>query len=198
MPTPQEILRGLQELANGWRALAVFWHAYFGALLLGFAWGVRPERRLLGILLALPLLSVSILAWTIGNPFNGTVFALAALALATVSLTLPAGPVPMGPLWTVNLGALLFAFGWVYPHFLETSSPLAYLYAAPTGLVPCPTLSIVVGMSLLVDGLGSKAWCLVLAASGIFYGIFGAFRLGVTIDVVLIAGAGALSLVPFL
>jgi hypothetical protein len=41
----------------------------------------------------------------------------------------------------------------------------------------------------MVGGLNSRAWSLGLAAIGIFYGIFGVLRLGVTIDVVLLLGA---------
>jgi hypothetical protein len=87
------------------------------------------------------------------------------------------------------VGALLFAFGWVYPHFLNTSSFLPYLYSAPTGLIPCPTLSIVIGLALILGGLGARTWSLVLGVTGIFYGIFGSAWLGVLIDWVLLLGA---------
>jgi hypothetical protein len=86
-------------------------------------------------------------------------------------------------------GLVLFTFGWLYPHFLETNSLVPYLYAAPTGLVPCPTLSIIIGSTLVVDGLSSRAWCITLGAAGIFYGVFGVLRLGVTIDGLLMLGA---------
>ena len=89
-------------------------------------------------------------------------------------------------------GAALLIFGWVYPHFLETSSPLTYLYAAPTGLIPCPTLSITIGFALILGGLDSRLWSWVLGAFGLFYGAFGALRLGVTIDLVLLLGSIAL------
>jgi hypothetical protein len=189
MPTPQQILRGLEELANGWRPLAVFWHAYFGALLMSLCLGARPDRRLAGVLLSLPLLSVSALAWMSANPFNGTLFALTGIASIAMAVKLPEGRVGLGPRWALIAGCLLSAFGWVYPHFLETSPFLTYLYAAPTGLVPCPTLSIVIGVSLILNALGSRLWCFVLGLTGVFYGIFGAVRLGVAIDVFLLAGA---------
>ena len=83
----------------------------------------------------------------------------------------------------------MFAFGWVYPHFLDTSTSLTYLYAAPTGLIPCPTLSIVIGVGLIVGGLGSRAWSIFLGALGDFYSIFGAVRLGVVLDWVLLFGS---------
>ena len=153
----------------------------------------------MGILLSLPLISVCVLAWLSGNPFNGALFAVAAIALIVLAARLSSEPIHWAPAWLVGAGIIMFAFGWLYPHFLNTTSFLPYLYAAPTGLVPCPTLSIVIGMALMLDGLESRWWALVLAAMGVFYGIFGAVRLGVTIDFVLLAGAlllGVIALMP--
>jgi len=57
------------------------------------------------------------------------------------------------------------------------------------GSRPCPTLSIVIGLALVLGGLGSRAWSVVVGATGIFYGIFGAAHLGVRLDWVLLLGA---------
>jgi hypothetical protein len=80
-------------------------------------------------------------------------------------------------------------FGLVYPHFLGAASFLTYLYAAPVGIVPCPTLSVLVGFSIILGSMGSRSWGLLLGAAGIFYGAFGALRLGVTFDWALFLGA---------
>jgi hypothetical protein len=189
MPTSEQILSGLHTIANQWQMLAVIWHLYFAVLAIGLVGGVRPSKHLGGILLGLPLLSVSVLAWTASNPFNGTLLAGAGVALIAVALKGPDEPVRIAPPWVVSAGVLLFLFGWVYPHFLDTSSFVPYFYAAPTGLVPCPTLSIVIGLSLVVGGLDSRAWSIILGATGIFYGLFGALRLGVAMDLVLLLGA---------
>jgi hypothetical protein len=71
------------------------------------------------------------------------------------------------------------------------------VYAAPVGLVPCPTLSIVIGFTLLVGGFNSRKWMLILAIVGLFYGIIGYFRLGVKLDIGLIVGALTVALVSF-
>jgi hypothetical protein len=189
MPAPEQILNGLSSIANQWWLLAVAWHVYFVVLGSGLLFGVRSSKRVAGLLLALPLLSVSLLAWTAANPFNGALLAIAAIVLIVVAFRIPAEPIRIAPVWAVSAGIIMFAFGWVYPHFLDTFPLAAYLYAAPTGLVPCPTLSIVIGLALIVGGLDSRAWMSVLAVTGIFYGIFGALRLGVTIDYVLLIGA---------
>ncbi|MCC6455938.1 MAG: hypothetical protein IT328_13380 [Caldilineaceae bacterium] len=175
--------------------LALIWHLYFGLLAVALILGQRPSKRLGGILLGLPLLSVSALAWMSANPFNGAVFAVVGVILIAVAAKLPDEPVRIAPTWALSAGVLMFLFGWLYPHFLDTSSFLPYLYAAPTGLVPCPTLSILIGLSLMVGGFDSRSWSLVLSATGIFYGLFGAVRLGVTIDWVLLLGALLLILV---
>ena len=198
MPSSDEILNSLSTIANQWQLLAIVWHIYFGVLAAGLVFGLRPSRRTGGVLLALPLLSVSVLAWMSANPFNGTMFAIAAVALIVIALRQPDAQLRIAPTWAVVAGALMYLFGWVYPHFLDTVSFVPYLYGAPVGLVPCPTLSIVIGLSLVVAGLNSRAWSVVLGAMGVFYGVFGAFRLGVTIDVVLLLGALLLLTLAFL
>jgi hypothetical protein len=193
MPTPGAILLGLHTIANQWLALAVVWHALFGALLLSLIAGWRPSNRLLAVLLIAPLASVSALAWTSGNPFNGAVFAALALGLLGLRRRLSDSPVETSAAGAYVLGVLLVGFAWVYPHFLETSQWTTYAYAAPLGLIPCPTLSAVLGTTLLLRFLGSRPWSLALGAAGLFYGLIGVFILGVTIDIVLLLGAVTLA-----
>lgn len=197
MPTPEQILSSLHTIANQWQLIAIFWHIYFAVIAVGLLIGIHPAKRIAGILFALPLLSVSVLAWASANPFNGIVFAVVGVALMGIALRLPDERISIAPGWAVGAGVLMFLFGWIYPHFLDTSAFLPYFYAAPTGLVPCPTLSIVIGLSLVVAGLDSRLWALLLGISGLFYGLFGALRLGVIIDLVLLFGALLTFLVIF-
>jgi hypothetical protein len=195
MPTPEQIAESLRQVANDWRFLAIFWHCYFGTLALALLFEYRPSRRTMGVLLALPLLSVSILAWITRNPFNGSVFGLSAISLIVISQRLTSRPVQIGPRWQVVAGACLLVLGWSYPHFLGTAEGFRYLYAAPTGLLPCPTLSIVIGAALILEGLESRSWCLLTGLTGMAYGLFGAVRLGVGIDWILVAGSLTMLLV---
>ena len=89
-------------------------------------------------------------------------------------------------------GVLLVAFGWTYPHFLKAESWTAYVYATPFGLLPCPTLSTAIGVTLVFGVLRSAPWSTVLAVAGITYGAIGVFSLGVTLDYGLLAGATVL------
>lgn len=189
MPSSADILGGLATTANDWRGVAIVWHVFLGTLLLSLVSGWRPSRRLAGLLLATPAASVSALSWASGNPFNGTAFTALSLVLAAIAIGLPVRPARLGARPLLVPGILLVGFGWAYPHFLQTNGWTSYLYAAPLGLLPCPTLSSIIGVSLIVDLLGSRLWGLVLTAVGVAYGLIGAFQLGVGIDLVLLAGA---------
>src|ERR1041385_7485151 len=188
IPNPDEIRSGLAEIANNWRVLAVFWHAYFAMLAGMFFVPRRLSRRTFGVLLSVPLASVSALAWVVGNFFNGADFAIACLSLVAIAVRLPKSQIELMP-WGAVPGTLMFAFGWVYPHFLTTASYSTYLYFAPTGLLPCPTLSIVVGLALATSGLRSIAWSMVAGSTALFYGVYGAAVLSVALDWTLVVGA---------
>ncbi|HET8687621.1 MAG TPA: hypothetical protein VFM18_13295, partial [Methanosarcina sp.] len=79
-------------------------------------------------------------------------------------------------------------FGLDYPHFMD-SSFIAYLYASPLGLIPCPTLSLLVGFALIFNGFGSRSVTLICVIYGLFYGLFGVLKLGVYVDLMLIFGS---------
>lgn len=188
MPSPDEILESLRLTSNNWRLLSLLWHGYFAFLVVPIVIGRRATKPMVGVLLTLPILSVSILAWISTNPFNGTVFAVLAIALLVIAMRLPPGNVKVAPYPVAVPGVLMIGFGWVYPHFIDNATPVEYLYAAPTGLIPCPTLAIVIGVTLLLGGLESRPWCLLLAVAGFFYSIYGAGWLGVRIDWILLLG----------
>ena len=189
MPASEQILMSLKNISDSWGMLAIIWHAYFAAIALALIFGIRPPKRLAGFLLVPPLVSVSVLAWIAGNPFNGTVFAALAVLLLLLAYGLGCERTRIAPAGFFFPGLALFAFGWAYPHFLDSASLLPYLYRAPTGLIPCPTLSIVIGVALVLDGLGSRRLCLALGSVGLFFGVFGVARLGVAVDWTLLLGA---------
>jgi hypothetical protein len=180
------ILAGLTTIAQEWQPLAVAWHAGAAGLIVMLWRGV--DRRSIAALLALMAFSVATLAAWAGNPFNAAVFAATGtfmIVLAATRVSGPRGRVSNGHLVA---GAIMCAFGWVYPHFL-TGSPWQYAYAAPLGLIPCPTLAFIIGVSLLTNGFGSRAWGALFVGLGLLYGLIGVFALDVTIDWMLIIGA---------
>ena len=90
-------------------------------------------------------------------------------------------------------GALLVLYGSAYPHFLLGESWNTYLYAAPFGLLPCPTLSVAIGVTLMLGMFRSTLWSNTLVAAGVAYGAIGVVRLGVVLDYGLLAGAALLA-----
>jgi len=192
MPTPAEILKTLAAIADEQVVLAMIWHALIVVTIIGIVLGWRPTKKAGAAALAIPLLSVSILAWAYRNPFNGLVFSLFALAFVGIGLRRPSETVDPAPGWASVAGAVLIIFGWVYPHFLGAGSWIRYFYEAPVGLIPCPTLSVAIGFALPANGFSSRGYSVTMGILGLFYALFGAFRLGVRIDFVL--GLGAVSL----
>jgi hypothetical protein len=197
MPSPSEILAGATRIANEALAWAIVWHVAVGTLLTLAVRGWRPSRRTIALLISAPLASASTFAWIEHNPFNGSVLAAVALILVSGVARIPRAALDPGRRWEHAFGALLIAFAWLYPHFLPERSPLVYLYAAPMGVIPCPSLSLAIGASLLTHHPGGRRQTYALACAGGLYGLLGVFYLGVWIDVLLLAGAVAL-VVPVL
>lgn len=194
MPTPDEILNGLAYASNNFSFLAWLWHLIFLALIIILIINRRPSRRLAAMILALPLISVGLVAFFSGNPFNAIVFLMGSLIFMVIGYRLPADQLKIKPNLAAVGGVMMIIYGWVYPHFVEVDSIFQYIYAAPVGLVPCPTLSIVIGFTLLFGGFSSRKWMLVLAVLGLFYGIVGVSRLQVRLDLGLLVGALFLAL----
>ena len=169
--------------------LAIVWHMGLGGGVVALAAGWRPSNRVVAYLLVTPLVSVSAVAWAGGNPFNGAMFALLAAWLVAIASRISSYPVHMArPLLFVP-AAMLVVFGWTYPHFLERNPWTANLYAAPMGLLPCPTLATVIGATVMLSLLDSTRWTVTLAIAGLLYGAIGVLGLEVNLDYGLLVGA---------
>jgi hypothetical protein len=192
MPSASDILDGLSDIANRATGIAVAWHIVIAMALAALAGGWRPSRCTARLLTGSPLVSVAAVSFAFGNLFNGWVFSAGALALTALAMNGDLRPISRESASTYRIGVAAIAFGWLYPHFLERHVA-AYLYASAVGLIPCPTLAVATGFALLGNGLGSRLWSLTLAAVGLLYGLFGVLRLGVFLDIGLVAGAVALA-----
>jgi hypothetical protein len=193
MPSPGTVVADLTTIANDWRWLATTWHVLLGVSIVLFLAGWRPSVRPLGILLAAPLVSVSLTAWLSGNPFNGTVFAILTAVLVAIAVHVRNTPVRVASLARVAPGLAVVAFGATYPHFVRAESWLTYLHASPFGILPCPTLSVLIGSTLIFSNLGSTSWSTPLAVTGLLYGVIGVFRLGVVLDLALLLASAILA-----
>jgi hypothetical protein len=193
MPPPEVILDGLTTIANDWRWLAIAWHVFAAALLLQFLAGWRPSVRMVTALLIAPIASVSLVSGFSHMAFNAAAFA--ALCAALIASVRRFGGEPVKPAGSVRiaLSTACLLLGWAYPHFVVAQSWVTYIYAAPVGLVPCPTLLVVIGITLTLPGLGSRFWAIALTAAGLAYGLIGVFRLGVMLDWGLILASATLA-----
>jgi hypothetical protein len=189
MPTPEEILNGLAGIANDYTIVAIIWHLVLLLFIILLFIGKRPQKKYTGIFLTLPFISVGIIALLAGNPFNAVVFLVLSFILLLYALKLPAENIELKLNLSGIFGIIMVAFAWVYPHFFEYESLIKYLYASPIGLIPCPTLILVIGFTLLFQGIGSRRWILVLTLIGLYYGITGLISLKVWIDAGLVLGA---------
>lgn len=192
MPKPQDILNGLQTIVSDYSIFAIIWHALFYLLVIALIFKWQPSNKFLGALICLPLLSVAVFAWLTGNPFNGILFVIAGILILVFGLKASENPVGLSQIPFMAIGIIMIVFGLVYPHFLKPDSVFEYLYASPAGLIPCPTLSVLIGFALLLNGFGSQSVSLTLIVMGLFYGLFGVFRLAVYLDSFLLFGTIAL------
>jgi hypothetical protein len=198
MPTPEEILNGLALAANKFIWISIAWHIIAFAFIILLVSGRKFNTKRIMAGLAIFLLSVGYIAVLVSSPFNAIMFALAALIFGIITLRFK--PVPVGLKWDMIsvLGLFMLVFGFIYPHFLDAKMWVNYLYSSPMGLIPCPTLSAFIGVTLILHGFNSKKWMITSALFGLFYGIFGVLRLKVYLDLALIAGAMFLLVYAFI
>ena len=192
MPKTEEILFGLQKIVNNYSTIAIIWHIIFYALIAALIFRWLPTNSLFGLLICVPILSVAILAFLSGNPFNGILFSILTVLIIIFGLRATIQPVQTSQIIFKVIGILMIVFGLVYPHFINPDSLLKYLYASPVGLIPCPTLSILIGFLLLYNGFDSQSLTLTVIVFGLFYGIFGVLKLAVYLDIFLVFGTIAL------
>lgn len=197
MPNSAEILNGLIIAANKFIWIGIAWHIILFAFMVRLFTLKPMNTKVIASGMSVFLLSVGIISVLIHNPFNAIIFALAALIFGIYTLQFKAVPVRLEWKPATIAGLLLVIFGFIYPHFLEAKSWINYLYASPMGLIPCPTLSVFIGLTLMLRGFKSRRWMLTAACFGLFYGIVGVLRLNVYLDVVLIAGALVLLVYAF-
>jgi hypothetical protein len=189
MPHASDIVAGLTAVANDNLGTALVWHVLLGGAAASIVMGWRPSQRTVFVLLSGLPVSVSGFAFQYGNPFNGIVFALLTGLLLLNGIRTDAVVLKRQSRVAMAIGSGLLAYGWVYPHFLQSQPIFTYAFAAPTGLIPCPTLAILTGVTVLLRSGLTCNWSIVLGMAGLFYGAFGVVRLGVWLDVGLLGGA---------
>lgn len=138
------------------------------------------------------LLSVTIKAGIYGNLFHAITFGAMAI-VAEVVLVKDKSPLYVPKLNISTVVSLLFILlGLWYPEFVKASA-LECLVVSPVGAIPCPTLITALGMLNLYSSSVSRSQLIVIASFGFVYGFIGTFKLGISLDLILI-GAVLLSI----
>ncbi len=187
-PTSSEILQSLERISNDLLLLSVLYHLLIFGFTIALFNGWRPSNKVFGSVLALPLLSVSVISLWYENPFNGLMLLASFTLLVLFLIQTETKKIELSKRWLLVPAIIMLIFGWMYPHFVH-HTVYTYFVAAPIGLIPCPTLSLIIGFSLLFNGLDSKKWSFPLSLIGLFYGILGVFVLDVLIDAFLMGGS---------
>lgn len=191
MPSPEEILRSLQKITENYLIAAFAWHLWiysFVALLLLSR--TKPSSKPITFLLTIPILSVAVIAALELNSFNAIAFTIIFLTLNITRLKIADEPISFSTSpFLRTVGIILVMAGIFYPHF--SSNYALLVISAPMGLIPCPTLLLVIGFTLLFAKL-PKQWIIILLIASLFYGFIGVFRLKVFIDLLLLVAAFAL------
>jgi hypothetical protein len=123
----------------------------------------------------------------IRKSFYGTLFSILTILTLVFGLRASADPISFSGLPFLTAGIIMVVFGLIYPHFVNGAF-IKYLYASPVGLIPCPTLSLIIGFALIFNGFGSRSFTISLIAFGLFYGVFGVLKLSVHMDLFLLLG----------
>jgi hypothetical protein len=187
MPSAEEIVKSLRFITNNYTLVSIAWHLliYFLIILL-FVSNRKPSIRSTALFLSMPVFSVALISALAGNPFNAIIFFIIGLLFIIFSLRMPSQALRFNSSWFLKLIGIIFILaGTFYPHFSDDTSPLSL--SAPTGLIPCPTLLLIIGFTLLVQRF-SRPWVGTLVISALLYGLVGVVRLKVFIDVLLLLG----------
>jgi hypothetical protein len=98
MPKTEEILNGLQKIVNDYSTIAIIWHVIFYALIAALIFRWLPTNRLFGLLICVPILSVAILAFLSGNPFNGILFSILIILIIIFGFKATSQPISISQL----------------------------------------------------------------------------------------------------
>jgi hypothetical protein len=186
MPSAEEILRSLKYITDHYFLVAIGWHLLiYLSILLYFLSRRKPSPGAFGFWLSIPLFSVAMIALLADNPFNGIIFFILAVLFLIFSFRSTQQNSRDNLSGYRNLGFIFILAGCFYPHFSDNYNLL--FLEAPVGLIPCPTLLVMIGFAILLN-LRSKALIIMLVSASLFYGFWGVFRLKVIIDIVLFIG----------
>jgi hypothetical protein len=185
MMPPEQLLSGLQSMANDFQWLAIIQHILLIVMVILLMSFKQRVGRLVSLYIALSLALVSFLAIShTGNFFTGIVFGILALLGLWEVFSSKMDYSLKGTLRIQIMIALVAGFlGFWYPHFIE--GRFLALIASPYGLIPCPTLTVCLSIFILVYPFTNRIWHWCLAVVGFSSGLYGIY-LKINIDFALL------------
>jgi hypothetical protein len=174
---------------NLWLNAVIHLMVLTAVLILIFAKENRVKRWVVDGVICLLFISIVSVAIVYGNPFHALTMGLLAV-FAVIELWQGKNEfnIPKINLHTfIAFSSIIIGF-W-YPDFVKTT-PIALLLVSPAGIVPCPTLLIVLGLLTLTYPRVNKTQYTITAIIGVFYGFTGVFQLKVFLDIALIIIVG--------
>lgn len=144
-------------------------------------------KRLVDFYITLVFFSVFLASIApIVNPFLIVVFGILTL-LGIREFINPKMDYSMKDTPTIHIMIALVAgfIGFWYPETHFTKGSFSALYSSPLGVIPCPTLTVVLSLFLLAYPFTNRLFHWILSGVGLFFGFVGLFILGVKIDLAL-------------
>jgi len=183
----EQILAGLQMTVDTYSGLRVVHHLFLIVVFIFFIFFKEKVSRLVSLYILLAFLTIFLTSLApIRNIFYLIVFGFLTI-LAILEFLNPKNDYSMKGAPTINIIIALVAgfLGFWYSHFVE--GYFKALYASPYGVIPCPTLLVILSFFLVFYPYTNRFFHWVLAIVGLFFGFFGLFVLKVRIDLALLA-----------
>ena len=145
---------------------------------------IRMQKAVFNGLVFILTLTVTVIAFTNGNPFHFATFAIL-LVIAFIEL-IGRNQVVISTSnnVTIFVGFIFLFIGVWYPEFVHTSS-LAMIFVSPMGIVPCPTLIVILSLFTFNSSGISKMQYIATIIIGALYAVIGVFILKVYLDAAL-------------
>ena len=187
MRTPEQITGLLTEVSAEVKNFSAFAHVSFLAVIIIGLIFKGARRHLFSFFMAFISLSAAVIAIKYGILPNIFIFAMFFILIvnAYIRKQLNFSFSPMRPL-NVLFGISAMFFGFWYLHWVEVPVWLNALVYSPLGVVNCPTMLMVAGFLCLNENPRSIKLEAAVALTTLFFGFFGVFRLGATVDIVMI------------
>lgn len=184
------ILNYIEMVAGKYPVISILLHILIIALIITlFIPGFKQKRLTFDGVLTVIFASVASVALINGNPFNGVVFIIL-VVFAVFELFQRRNEITVPVFTSVSRGAVIrnllcmaaILVGILYPHFVNVS-PALLLFLSPIGIIPCPTLTVALGLLNLYYPKTNKGLYTVVTIAGMFYGLTGVFLLHVYTDI---------------